>query len=60
MISNVKKAVMHPDIFFDFSRWFGGGDRVCIGVSTPLQNTTPSFLPSPPLKSANSPGPPTF
>ena len=33
---------------------------VCIGVSTPppLENTTPSFLPSPPLKLANCPSPP--
>ena len=32
----------------------------CIEVSTPLKNTIPSFLPSPPpsLKSTNCPNPP--
>ena len=35
---------------------------VCIVVSTPLENTPPppSFLPSPPLKSAKFPSPPPF
>ena len=28
------------------------------GINSPLKNTTPSFLPSPPLKSVNRPSPP--
>ena len=31
---------------------------VCIGVSTPLKNTTPLFLAKPPFKSANCPSTP--
>ena len=33
---------------------------VCIGVSTPLQNTTPFFFAKPSLKSANCPSPPVL